>query len=165
MNPLVTVGIVNYNATPFLAACVDSVRSLQGVQPRTIILANASVNGSRGWLQQRFAPPDLILNEANLGFARAHNQIIRRMEGRYYLTLNPDVSLASDYASSVIAQPEARPDFGWGMGNIYRALPDATPTRSLIVTDSNEGSMVGGGASAAWADKKGDSWPGKRDQH
>jgi GT2 family glycosyltransferase len=134
MNPLVTVGIVNYNAMPFLAACLDSIHGLRDVQTRVIVLDNASLDGSRDWLQRRLASSDLILNESNLGFARAHNQIIRLMEGRYYLALNPDVSLASDYASSIMAQLEARPDFGWGMGRIYRAHPDASPTRDLYST-------------------------------
>jgi GT2 family glycosyltransferase len=130
MKPLVTVGIVNYNAMPFLPGCVDSVHGLQGVQARIIVLDNASVDGSRDWLQGRFASSDVILNETNVGFARAHNQIIRRMEGGYYLALNPDVSLAPDYAQRVIAELDARRDSGWGTGRIYRALPDATPLYS-----------------------------------
>ncbi|WP_246187912.1 glycosyltransferase family 2 protein [Paenibacillus tengchongensis] len=60
----------------------------------------------------------LIENPANTGFAPAHNQAIAATDTDYVLVLNPDLELAADYVSRLIAVMEADPRIGSATGKL-----------------------------------------------
>jgi GT2 family glycosyltransferase len=131
MIPEVTVGLVNYNAAKHLAACINSVRELEGIDVHLSIVDNDSTDGSREWLRSQARIDQLILNPMNVGFGRAHNQVISMTSSKYYLALNPDVTLKPDYATRVIEAIDASESFGWATGKIMLMGSDRAPTAKI----------------------------------
>lgn len=80
-------------------------------------------------------PPTLVLleNEHNTGFAPAHNQAIAGTTTDYVLVLNPDLVLAPDYISKLIARMEADSRIGSATGKLLlkadHSLVDSTGLR------------------------------------
>jgi GT2 family glycosyltransferase len=88
----VIVSIVNYNTKDFLYQCLSSIHSASiSLGHQIYVVDNDSRDGSREMVASCYPGISLIANGRNVGFARAHNQIIRGTDSRYVLLLNPDV--------------------------------------------------------------------------
>lgn len=106
-----SVIIVNWNTRDYL---LGALRSLQdqpsGIDIETIVVDNASSDGSAEAVAEAFPHVRLIANPTNEGYARGNNIGIRAATGDQVLLLNPDVVVPPDalqVASEVLA---ARPD-------------------------------------------------------
>jgi GT2 family glycosyltransferase len=105
MQPRVTIGIVTYNSLHDLPMCFDALHRQTYPHLDVIVLDNASDDGSVAWLRANAPDITLILNTKNIGYARAHNQIIQAaslQSGEFYLALNPDVQLMPDYIACLV---------------------------------------------------------------
>jgi O-antigen biosynthesis protein len=86
-----SVIIVNYNVKYFLEQCLFSVqKAIAGIAAEVLVVDNASSDGSREYLEQRFNWVRFSWNDENIGFARACNQALKESSGKYILFLNPD---------------------------------------------------------------------------
>lgn len=90
--PIVSVLIVSWNTRESTNACLDSLESgfAKAVPFETIVIDNGSVDGTREVLSER-TDLRVILNDANLGFAKAVNQAYAASTGEFLLLLNSDV--------------------------------------------------------------------------
>lgn len=89
--PLLSVLIVNYNGVQWLAPCLTSLQAqLVGLEHEIIVVDNSSHDDSLALLRASFPAVRLLVNEANVGFARANNQAFAVSRGRYILLLNTD---------------------------------------------------------------------------
>ena len=83
--------IVNHNTRAYLLALLESLAPELAANPHEIfVVDNASSDGSVGAVRERFPQVQVIVNEQNLGFARANNLALRRARGRDVMLLNPD---------------------------------------------------------------------------
>lgn len=92
MIPAVSIVIVNYNAGAHLSRCVASVSAHAGMPAETVVVDNASTDGS----VERVEPGEgvrFIRNVVNVGFGAAVNQGVRATGGSTVLVLNPDCEL------------------------------------------------------------------------
>ncbi len=90
----VSIIIVNWNSGRYLKPCLESLAGwVDGVASETLVVDNASEDGSAGLVRDRFPFVRLLANFENLGFARANNQGVAESAGRYWLFLNPDTTL------------------------------------------------------------------------
>ncbi len=104
----VSVIIVNYNTRKMLAECLDSLyKYTTGVQFEVIVVDNASVDGSKEYINDKFQQVMWIDSDINLGFGRANNFGAVRASGKYLFLLNSDtlllnnaVKLFYDYAET-----------------------------------------------------------------
>jgi GT2 family glycosyltransferase len=84
-----------YNCLPFTQAMLASLR--QTLPPdlagEIILVDDGSTDGTRAWLQNLPSPCRTILNEANLGFARACNCGAAAATGDFLFFLNNDLVL------------------------------------------------------------------------
>jgi GT2 family glycosyltransferase len=116
MSSEVSIIIVNWNTRELLAECLESVRSSVGTSERwnvqTLVVDNASQDGSAAMMRERFPWVTLIENGQNLGFARGNNQGISRAEGRYVLLLNPDTVVHSGALGALVAFMGTHPSAG-----------------------------------------------------
>ncbi|MGB0838844.1 MAG: glycosyltransferase [Chitinophagales bacterium] len=111
-----TVIIVNYNVKYFLEQALLSVqRAAAGLAVETIVVDNASVDGSAEWIREKFRDIQLIANKENVGFSKANNQGIAIAKGKYVLLLNPDTIVQEDTFAKTIAFMEEHPYAG-GLG-------------------------------------------------
>ncbi len=116
MNPeaiRLSVIIVNYNVRFFLEQALLSVRkALHQIPAEVFVVDNASVDGSASMVRMRFPEVRLIVNEQNLGFARANNQAIQLAQGEFVLLLNPDTVVEEDTFEKCLAFMEQHPECG-----------------------------------------------------
>jgi len=92
-----SVIIVNYNVKYFLEHCLNSVsKACNNIEAEIVVVDNASSDGSRSFLENRFPNVRFIWNESNLGFSKANNQALNSTAGEYTLFLNPDTIVPED---------------------------------------------------------------------
>jgi len=112
-SPDVSVCIVSWNVADDLRACLESIRAQQTPPTWEVIVAdNASSDDSVPMIREHFPEVTLIVNERNLGFARATNQTLRAARGRYLMMLNPDTVLQPDCLAKLVAVADTHPEAG-----------------------------------------------------
>lgn len=113
--PKLTVSIVNYNAGEYIYRCLQSLEKvLDEVSMEVYIIDNASVDGSIEKLKNHKWKLEIsyILNDQNLGFGKAHNQVLKNLKTEYVLILNPDVELEKGVLEKTITFMDANPEVG-----------------------------------------------------
>ncbi len=109
--PKVSVIVLAYQSGPFLARCLDAVRT-QSFGDYELILAD---NGSSDGAPQaaKGADPDLILveNGDNLGFAEGNNRAAQVARGDWLVFLNPDAFAAPDFLKALVAAADQNPAY------------------------------------------------------
>ena len=118
---MISIVVINWNGKKFLSACLQSLRLQTHQAVETIVIDNASTDGSREWLrQEENTVARLFLNEQNLGYCGGANQGIRHARGEYVLIINPDVILEADFLARLISCAEQHPDVGIFSGKLLR---------------------------------------------
>ncbi len=93
----ISVIIVSYNVKSFLERAVISIRkALEGFSFEIFVVDNSSGDGSAAMVKERFPEVYLIKNRENVGFARANNQALLRVKGKYICLINPDTLVQED---------------------------------------------------------------------
>ncbi|MCU0501483.1 MAG: glycosyltransferase family 2 protein [Anaerolineae bacterium] len=125
--PDLSIIIVNWNTRELLRGCLaalteDGRRKTDSLSPPSvlrppssveiIVVDNASADGSVEMVQREFPDVRLILNEGNLGFARANNRGIAASRGRYVLLLNSDTVASPDALEMLVTFMDAHPEAG-----------------------------------------------------
>ncbi|MDH6428611.1 glycosyl transferase [Paenibacillus odorifer] len=160
-NKTVSVHIVTYNSANDIIDCLEAVMAQDYPIEKIVVVDNASSDDcaekvniffnaiDKGAFSinsledlylfnsqaEKEAPTSLLLiqNQKNTGFAPAHNQAIATTETDYVLVLNPDLTLAPDYISRLIAQMEANSQIGSATGKLLlkadHGLVDSTGLR------------------------------------
>jgi len=119
----IAVGIVNWNSGATIIGALESVLN-QSYQPVDIWVAdNHSEDGSLEKVQQ-ISRVNIIRNKMNIGFAAAQNQIINSVSAEFYMPLNPDCILNSNYIKEMIAVLSSKSSLGWVSGKLLYADPE-----------------------------------------
>ncbi|MDZ7841094.1 MAG: glycosyltransferase family 2 protein [Gammaproteobacteria bacterium] len=110
--------IVNFNSGPLLKEAVDSL--LAGtIRPEIEVVDNASTDHSADFLNTDPGYREsvrLTMNDRNLGFSRANNQVLRGGSARYYLLMNPDCVLEPNALAELVAYMDSNTDVGLAGG-------------------------------------------------
>lgn len=98
--------IVTYNAlsTPekkesFLREIKSLMENTRSVDFKLYIIDNNSPDNTAAFLKEKFgAEPqiEVIANKENIGFGKAHNQVLDFLESDYHFIINPDISIKDD---------------------------------------------------------------------
>ncbi len=108
----VSVVIVSFNTRELLERCLTDLGAQAGVALQTIVVDNASSDGSRDLVRQRFPEVELIELPENVGFARANNLAFERCRGQYVLLLNSDAFMHPGAIAELVAVAERHPEAG-----------------------------------------------------
>jgi len=100
---MVSVLIVTWNSARFLEDCFAALDRQDYPNIEIIVVDNASSDTTRDILRSREASWKVSYNAGNVGFAAGQNQAIRQARGEWLLCLNPDVYLAPDFISRLVA--------------------------------------------------------------
>ena len=104
MGVRLSIIIVNYNVSDFLAQCLDTVReAIAHIDAEVIVVDNNSTDDSVAMLAERYPWVISMPQDVNAGFSRANNIGIERSSGEYVLLLNPDTLVAGDTLMRCIA--------------------------------------------------------------
>ena len=105
--------VVNYNAGDFLRRCMESLHGAAGdVRVQTVIVDNASKDGSPEAAAAGHEDVELIRNPVNRGFAAAANQGIAATSAPLILLLNPDAEIIGGTLASLVKVARERPRAG-----------------------------------------------------
>lgn len=134
--------VLNYNSGDYLINCLNSIKQVENeVAVKTIVIDNASSDGSIEKAKEKFPLFEYILNNKNLGFAAGNNIGLRQVETEYALLLNPDTQLEKGVVSFLLKFMDDNPVVGASSCKIvlpngqvdltaHRAFP--TPLASLL---------------------------------
>ncbi len=108
-----SVIIVNWNTRDLLAQCLNSVYATgAGLDFEIIIVDNASSDDSVAMVEERFPGVRLVVNQENVGFARANNQALAMSKGQYALLLNSDALATPGAVQALLGLADAEPRAG-----------------------------------------------------
>lgn len=140
--------IVNWNTRDLLRDCLQSIAASEGdFSLRTVVVDNASSDGSADMVRQEFPDVSLIASRTNDGFGFANNKGLRSLgldrgcgndAPRYALVLNPDTVLPPAALRDMITYMDADPKIGIGGpmlimldGNLDAACRRSFPTPEI----------------------------------
>jgi GT2 family glycosyltransferase len=117
---LLSVAVVNWNSRDDLERCLESLgrQTCHGVE--TIVVDNASRDGSADMVRAKFPKVVLLEQNDNLGFAEGCNRAIEASRGDWVALLNNDAIAEPDWAARLIAAAErAAPECGMLQSTMY----------------------------------------------
>ncbi len=126
MPPKVCIIILNWNAWEATRDCLRSLENVDYPNFETLVVDNASSDGSVDQLNSRFPSIPIIRNNANLGFAGGNNVGILcalRRKADYVLLLNNDTTVSRFFLRALVEAAEADPKVGLANPKIYYADP------------------------------------------
>lgn len=91
------------------------------------VVDNASTDGSQEMVRNLFPDVKLIINDSNLGFAKANNLAIKQAQGRFILLLNPDMRLQPDTLKKMFDFMENKPEAVVGGGRLLDQASKVLP--------------------------------------
>lgn len=107
--------IVNYNVRYFLEHCLHSVIKAVDERMEILVIDNASTDGSKEMMAERFPDIHYDYQETNHGFSKANNIGIKKAKGEYVVLLNPDTVVKEDTFEKCIQFMDEHTDCG-GLG-------------------------------------------------
>lgn len=116
--------IVNWNTCAYLKRCLETVLASQGdFSFRTLVVDNASSDGSADMVRRDFPGVELIASETNGGYPYGNNLGLRALgyggagkvtpdAPRYALLLNPDTEIPPTALYDMVQFMDAHPEIG-----------------------------------------------------
>ena len=114
-----SVIVVNWNAGPALLDCLASARA--GGASETILVDNASSDGSTAAARARYPDVHVIDTGANLGFAAGANRGAQAAHGDVLVFLNPDARVEPGAIAKLVDALAATPGAGIAGGGLLDA--------------------------------------------
>lgn len=94
MNPLLTVGVINYNQGEYIAQCLDNILNQTFQNFELFIIDDLSTDNSRQLIQdyidQHKVNCTFIKNEVNQGICKNLNQLLERSSCKYFTFIAAD---------------------------------------------------------------------------
>lgn len=135
--PRVTVSLVTRDGMAWLPGCVDSLCGQRDVDVELVVTDNGSTDGTAGWLTERLggvAWARLDLLPVNIGYAPAHDRVIRAARAPFVLLLNQDVELDPGFLRTAIEALGARPGVAAVQGLVRRLGADGVRAATIDTT-------------------------------
>ncbi len=127
--PLVFIIIINWNGRDITLDCLNSLSRITYKNVKTIVVDNASADGSSWALREKFPNVVVLEMKQNLRFAGGTNFGIRyglEHGAEMFLLLNNDTTVHEEFLSAMVARITSRQDIGMVAPKIYY---DAEPNR------------------------------------
>jgi N-acetylglucosaminyl-diphospho-decaprenol L-rhamnosyltransferase len=137
--PFVSVLILNWNGARLLPSCLEALSRTEYPEGRweTVLVDNASTDGSQHEAVRQFPWVRLHQNPGNWGFARGYNGAIRAAPGPYVVLLNSDTCVRPGWLKALVRAAEDDPAIGAATAKLV--YPPESPNAGRI---QNAGGMV-----------------------
>lgn len=103
----VTIIIPNYNGQKFVEKCFDSLSKQTYQDFKTLVIDNASEDGSDLFIQQHYPNVEVIKLNKNYGFSSAVNKGIELADTPYVILLNNDTEVDEKFVEKLVEGIEA----------------------------------------------------------
>lgn len=109
-----SIVILTYNTRLLTERCLASIEAYPSApySIETVLVDNASADGTAEIVHQRFPAVRLVRNLTNEGFARGNNAGLAVAEGRYLMLLNSDTEVMPGTLTELIRFMDAHPEVG-----------------------------------------------------
>ena len=137
--PLVSIIIPTYNRIDLTRQCLEALRrNTPAAACEVIVVDNGSTDGTSKLLQREQERGNLraILNEENIGFAKACNLGASQAHGKYLLFLNNDTVPLPGWLDALLATAEADPTVGAVGSKLL--FPDGTIQHAGVIVVQNK---------------------------
>jgi len=152
-SPDISVIVLNYNGAAWLTPCLQALAAQQDAPPfETIVVDNASRDGSAALVRDRFSTVQLIETDRNLGFAAGNNAGARGARGTCLVFLNNDTVVASDWLARLHAALTAGPGRDLVTSRLVRMDDPA------VVDSAGDGYVRAGGAYKRGSGRRADDY-------
>ncbi len=107
------VVILNWNTMGFLERFLPSlIGSCKGEDAEVIIADNGSSDGSVDFVKERYPDTKLIVFDRNYGFTGGYNRALCKLDYQYYVLINSDIEVKSDWLQILTEWMDNHPDCG-----------------------------------------------------
>lgn len=105
--------VVNFNTRHLLDEMLAALKQDPAFDSaRLVLVDNASTDGSAEYLKSAFSEHTLLFSESNIGFGRANNLALDRVDSEFVLLLNTDAFIAPDSLTRSLAYMRSDPKCG-----------------------------------------------------
>lgn len=101
---MLSVIVLSFNTKNVTLKCLEYLYKSEGIELETIVIDNASTDGSAPAIAKKFPQVKLIVNKTNTGFAAGNNQGMKLAKGETLLLLNSDCFVYPDTLSKCLKQ-------------------------------------------------------------
>ena len=124
---MLTLLIISYNSTEIILRCMTPL--IRSNTFKTILIDNASPDGSKDALKKQFPNTEVITLEQNIGYGRASNVGLRKVGTPYALLLNPDLSATPEDIQKLLihAQNDDSDTAIWGPASLKKDFTGEPP--------------------------------------
>ena len=138
------VVILNWNTRDYLERFLPPLLdSLRGLDAGVVVADNASTDGSRELLAERFPQVRTILLNDNYGFTGGYNRAFAQLdEPEYLVLLNSDIEVPAGWLEPLVAWMDAHPDYAACGPKLHALVPEGNGFRR---TDRFEYAGAAGG--------------------
>lgn len=113
VRPSLSIIIVSYKVKELLKNCLNSILAhTPKVGFEIIVIDNNSGDSTTTMLKDSFPWVKVIVNDSNVGFARANNIGIKASRGEFVLLLNPDTVVLPNTLNKMLEYIHEHPDVG-----------------------------------------------------
>ncbi|MFO1169959.1 MAG: glycosyltransferase family 2 protein [Hyphomicrobiaceae bacterium] len=121
LRPELSIIVVSFNTRAMTLACLDSITAgAPYTSYETIVVDNASSDGSAEAIADHGGATQFIPSSINLGFAAANNRAAELARGDYILLLNPDTVVQPGAISALVDFAKRTPDARmWGGRTLF----------------------------------------------
>ncbi len=141
MQPTVAIVILNYNGQQYLKQFLPAVLASSYANKRIIVADNASTDNSLAFLRQCYPTIEVLVNQQNDGFAGGYNWALSQIQSDYYVLLNSDVEVTTNWIEPIIELMENN-----------KQIAACQPK---LLAYNNKHSFEYAGASGGWIDSLG----------
>ena len=110
--PLASVIIPNWNGIQHLPVCLDALRAQTYRHVEVILVDNASTDGSRQLVAERYPEVGLLALDRNLGLTGGNNLGFRTAKGEVLISLNNDTEADPTFVEALVAALVEHPEAG-----------------------------------------------------
>lgn len=108
-----SVVIVSWNVCDKLRSNLKAIyNNTQNINFEVFIIDNNSQDNTVEMVEEEFPQIKLIKNKENLGFAKANNQVLEEIKGKYILFLNPDMKVKKGTLEGIVKWMDKHPKAG-----------------------------------------------------
>ncbi len=114
----VTVGIVTHNSEQYILPCIQSLLAQTHENFEIVVFDNDSSDETVSLLTNTFPEIRVLESEKNVGFARGHNEILRKTGSEFYACVNVDMLFEQNFLAELIRAIQEKPNFGSAGGKL-----------------------------------------------
>ena len=139
--PKVAIVILNWNGKNYLEKFLPSVLATAYANMEVIVADNGSTDDSINFLTTTYPNIQLIRLDKNYGFAKGYNEALKQVTSDYYVLLNSDVEVMTDWIQPMV--------------NLLEADKTIAACQPKLLTYHNRKLFEYAGGAGGWLDKYG----------